>query len=119
MLRAWNKITKKRLIRKVYQLNAHDTKALISSISLTAVENQINLQYNYYGMFADMGVGKGVPLSAARSNTSSRKAKPWYSKTIFREVAKLSEILSRDFAIKAQAAITSEIKTTTKISLYA
>ncbi len=55
-----------------------------------------------------MGVGKGVPH--AKVELSNRKAKPWYSKTFYSQLMKLSEILQVKYREKAQMVIISEIE---------
>jgi hypothetical protein len=114
ILKAWNQITQRRLRAKAFKLGLADTRSLIASIDLSAIDNQINLRYNYYGMFVDMGVGKNAPLG----NQSKRKPRKWYSPTIYREVAKLSEILAKEAGENIQAAILSESIDSNTITLH-
>lgn len=65
-----------------------------------------------YGRFPDMGVGRGASLNERVLNRKfdryrnasgkmvgglSRKKKPWYSKTLYKEVARLSELLTGEY----------------------
>lgn len=65
-----------------------------------------------YGRFDDMGVGSGVSINGRVLNRRfdryrdsdgkmqghlARKKKPWYSKTLYREIAKLSDLLQKEY----------------------
>lgn len=73
--------------------------------------NKIQLSFLYWGTFVDMGVGKGTKLNDVADNSSARRlqgrghgrrrAKKWYSKTMEREVFKLSRILEDKYGILA------------------
>jgi hypothetical protein len=115
VLKAWSEISKKRLQRNLYTLDANETKDLLNSIDFHVVDREITLQYNYYGMYVDMGVGKGVPLAKARSGGSTRKPKLWYTKTIWREVAILGDIIAKDFGVMLFTSVLVEGKTTDRI----
>ncbi len=117
VLKAWGEIAKERLADSVEKHRVTDTHALMASIDVAAATDQVHISYNYYGMFVDMGVGKGVKLGDVRFNAeqkragiggSRRKPKKWYSKTIFREVAKLGDILASHFGIMGAGAVLSE-----------
>jgi hypothetical protein len=73
---------------------------------------RIELAYLYYGLFVDMGVGKGTKSGDQRDNSDSRKlmgkvrgnareAKPWLSKTTPGQLYKLGDLLQIDAADRA------------------
>jgi len=116
VMKAWGEISQKILRRKLFQLGAVDTKKLMFSTQVSdPINNQIKLQYDYYGMFVDMGVGNGASLSNQKQ--TRRRPKKWYSPTIWREVAKLSELLMSEHAINLQAGILYETKLPKGITL--
>lgn len=76
----------------------------------------ILISFLYHGSFTDWGVGKGVSiedvavLSKSRGLTGridgqKRRPKKWYTKTIFYEVRRLSEILSEKYGINVRYAV--------------
>jgi hypothetical protein len=89
---------------KMLQLQVHDTFELANSFIHHIIGQaggditRIEFAYNYYGKFADMGVGKGVSLMEQRQGQSTRQAKPWYSKTFLREVRKLAIIIGNRYS---------------------
>ncbi len=69
-------------------------------------------KFSKYGRFPDMGVGNGTSLNERVLNRKfdkyrnssgkstgglKRRKKPWYTKTLYREVAKLSDLLRREY----------------------
>lgn len=92
-------------VEKCYQMKLHFSYQLIESFRhemITASGGDIAkvvFAFNYYGKFADMGVGKGVTISERSS--SNRTPKPWLSQTFLLEVRKLGHILARDYADQA------------------
>ena len=69
----------------------------------------IQLSFNYYGKFIDMGVGKGTRIGGVRENKTSRylegrmlgnkrAPKKWYGKTFYAEVATLKELMAKEYA---------------------
>jgi hypothetical protein len=111
LYKAWGAITVENLRESAMKKDVHDSLSLIDSIEWNLVEDAIHVMYNYYGMFPDMGVGKGVPISEVRSSDNKRRPKKWYSKQMYREVARLSEILGDYFGDHAMHAVLSERKT--------
>ena len=111
---AWAEIVIERWERKIKQLRIRHTGSLLQSFhqhvntQSNGNPDRIILTFNYYGKFVDMGVGKGVPH--AKVELSNRKAKPWYSKTFYSQLMKLSEILQVKYREKAQMVIISEIE---------
>jgi hypothetical protein len=92
-------------MEKCYQMKLHFSYQLMESFRhemITASGGNIAkvvFAFNYYGKFADMGVGRGVKI--ADRGMSNRKAKPWLSQTFLLEVRKLGHILARDYADQA------------------
>ncbi|MES2808784.1 MAG: hypothetical protein V4619_09185 [Bacteroidota bacterium] len=104
--------------------------ALWKSLAYELVQNggdveAVIIKFKQYGRFVDMGVGRGVPVgvrgtpafSKSRKDNGQlhkygRKAKLWYSKTKYREVAILRQILVASYGKKTLAEFESEfIKT--------
>lgn len=110
LYKAWGAITVENLQESAMKYDVHDTVALIESLEWQLVEDAIHILYNYYGMFPDMGVGKGVPISEVRESDNGRRAKKWYSKQMYREVARLGELLQQHFGDLAAHAVLSERK---------
>jgi hypothetical protein len=89
--RQWLEIAVKEIRGKLMKMKVHDSYALINSVSgeIQAVsggdKHKASLLYNYYGIFPDMGVGKGVPkdevalqkMLEGGSRHSGRRRKPW------------------------------------------
>ena len=70
---------------------------------------RIEFAFNYYGKFVDMGVGRGVTLDDVRAGNTSRKPKPWYSRTFYGEVRKLSALLAEKYARKGALIVVENI----------
>lgn len=102
---AWADITIQRWESKIVKLNIVETSALLKSftshVSQDAKGNpeKIIFTFLYYGIFPDMGVGKGV--SYGQVGDSNRKAKPWYSRQFTAEVHKLAELMAEKYGQKA------------------
>lgn len=79
------------LAESIWKRDVMHTHALYAEIDWNVVADTIHILYNYYGMFPDMGVGKGVSISEVRGGNHNRKRKVWYSITMYREVARLAE----------------------------
>lgn len=91
----------------------------------------VQVSFNKYLRFVDMGVGKGMPVGSRRAlgdskylskrerngqlKKMSRRAKPWYGKTKASQTFKLRELLIRDYGINLVQEIERGI--TTKIDL--
>lgn len=103
-LKAWADIVIERWQKRMKKLKIGNSNALLrsfmSSIEVDANGNaqKIAFTYLYYGIFPDMGVGKGVPLD--KIATSNRTPKPWKNAVVSREVSKLQEILVARYGTK-------------------
>lgn len=99
----WAEIVVKIWEEKMLQLEISDTFQLANSFAFHVIGNaggdvqRIEFAFNYYGMFVDMGVGRGMKL-AERFAGSRRQPKPWYTKTFMREVKKLGYIIAEKYA---------------------
>lgn len=95
------------LIKVMLKKQVGRTGALQSSLHYThqysgAEIGAVKFQFLYYGVFTDMGVGNGQKLGDVKGNQviyretgiKGRKAKMWYSKTIFPEANTLAQILA-------------------------
>lgn len=86
------------LKERIWKLDVMHTHALYSELEAKDVQDTIRLLYNYYGMFVDMGVGKGVALN--KVGQLNRRQKKWYSKTIYREVARLADYVAKQTGLR-------------------
>jgi hypothetical protein len=77
-----------------------------------------------YGRFVDMGVGRGTTLNervlirkfdtyrdseGKMTGRIARKKKPWYTKTFYREMAKLADLYKSNYANKLVSAVESSL----------
>lgn len=112
---AWMDITEKIFRRKILMLDIWNTGALYDSLEHQAFLNsngfpeKVDFLYKYYGIFSDMGVGKGVSVGTPGNVPTTRKAKPWKSKVLFAQVQRLSEILSNKYSIIGASIISENI----------
>lgn len=101
-------------IEKIYQMRIHFSYQLLESFRhemITASGGDVAkviFAFNYYGKFADMGVGRGVKISERAM--SNRKQKPWLSQTFLLEVRKLGHILAEQYASDAVLYIVENIE---------
>ena len=86
------------LRERIWKLDVMHTHSLYSTLEAKDVQDTIRLLYDYYGMFVDMGVGKHVPLN--KVGQLNRKQKKWYSKTIYREVARLADYVAKQTGLR-------------------
>ncbi|GAB2780267.1 hypothetical protein GCM10027275_24760 [Rhabdobacter roseus] len=70
------------------------------------------IRFNFYGRFADMGVGRGITLIERQTGRAltdgrspgriTRRPKPWFSQVWGRERHRLAEVAARDVARAVQ-----------------
>ncbi|WP_343524398.1 hypothetical protein [Pedobacter sp.] len=88
--------------------------------------DSVIVKFMQYGRFVDMGVGRGMSkgsrLELGESNFSKkrnrlgqllklrRKAKPWYSKTKWREVLRLRELLADNLSGRALGEVENALR---------
>jgi len=98
-----------------------------SIVSSGGSVQEVIVKFMQYGRFVDMGVGKGMPIGSQRKlgkkqysknrNGSgqllshNRKSKPWYSKTKYREIARLRELMADSLSDQAFSVIEGAIRT--------
>lgn len=96
----WGQITEERLSKSLDKYAVGITSNLKNSIKVDLRgETKAVLRYHLYGMFVDMGVGKGKKFSDADRlgrGRRGRRKKLWYSKQINKEVFALSVIMSNN-----------------------
>lgn len=100
----WAEIVIERWQKKIAKHKIGSTGALVRSFT-SAVEadakgdvQKITFTYLYYGMFVDMGVGRGTKYS--QRGTTKRQIKPWYSSVVRREIYKLGELMIEKHGVK-------------------
>lgn len=99
---------------KIRELKIHQTGDLYNSFISEVIRNsggdveRIIFTFRYYGKMVDMGVGKGITLDDL--GVGKRSPKPWYSKTLYSEVKKLSDLMAKDIAIQANKVIVTALK---------
>ena len=86
------------------------THEVISSLkftnnSLGDGDSTANFEFNYYGKFADMQVGRGRKLEDLKSNREvdraigqKRKNTKWLSKSLYTNIAALKQIMQEKYA---------------------
>lgn len=76
----------------------------------------VQLEFNFYGKFVDMGVGRGYKIEDVNANrdaysNNARRPKKWLSKTLYGEVLALREILGQSYADQGAQIIRDTIET--------
>lgn len=109
ILKEWADIVIQRWLSKINQLKVIDTTELLRSFTSQIYTDskgdpvKVVFAFLYYGIFPDMGVGRGVKYEDVP--TSNRQAKPWYSNQFHREVIKLGYLMAERYGEKAMEAI--------------
>lgn len=113
-LEKWLEFTLSNLRDNLRKLKIQDTGHLLASVQghLVAAAGgdvtKLSIAYAAYGMFVDMGVGRGMGAGIRKRDSDyqrvrdergqlhkySRKARPWSSKEVGRQTRKLSILLS-------------------------
>jgi len=107
----WAKYTAQRLQKSIARFKIGASGSLNYSIlyQLMGISGgdvgSIKHEFNYYGKFVDMGVGRGTKIESVMGNADiisliggkSRRPKRWLSKTYYAEVAELSSLLSAKY----------------------
>lgn len=112
---AWAKIVIERWEQKIQALRIGHSGNLAKSFVMHVFTQangdpqKIDFAFEYYGKFADMGVGRGVPLSKVESGNNYRKRKPWYSPVFFGQVKELARILADKYSMKGQLSIVTSV----------
>lgn len=124
----WAKILIQKWIRQLRIKKIGSSQELAGSFVSAVIKAsngdvaKIQLMYNEYGKFVDMGVGRGTTLSDVGSNRSLsklglilRKRKQWYSPTFLSEYNLLVKILETQYGIKVMNQLNFE--STVEISM--
>ncbi len=119
-VQAWADIVIKEWDKKAVALRIGSTGALVRSFVNHVLWNaggdmqKVEFVFEYYGKFVDMGVGRGVNLgnrdARIGAGLTSRRPKPWFTATFYKEVAKLRYILSERTAGNIQLMIVRNIE---------
>lgn len=106
------KIWRQKLIKyKVGFSNVSSTEKLYNSFVRHVVQEadgdmaRISFLFKEYGIFVDMGVGKDTPYGNSGDVITKRKRKPWFSRSLYAEVQKLQEHLSKMLGSEAAKTI--------------
>jgi hypothetical protein len=118
-VQAWADIVIKEFDNKVRLLHIHEGELVRSFVTHVLWHAGGNLQrvefaFEYYGKFVDMGVGRGVNLqnrdAMIGAGATSRRPKPWFTDTFYKQLAVLRGILSERLAQNTQLAIVRNIR---------
>lgn len=128
-LQLWVDIAGQKLQKALKRYKIGVTGNLAKSIATELIKNGGNAEkaifkFAAYGRFVDMGTGRefarGARGSAAFAkyrnengslkNKSRREPKPWYSKTMFREIKILSEKLLADMSEQALSTMAARMR---------
>lgn len=117
----WLRIAAERLQQSLIKKKVGDTGDLNYSMlydlkSALSDEPRLLHEFNYYGKFVDMGVGRGQKIEDVKTNADlykllkqGRRPKKWFSKTYYAEVQTLVKLLSERYGIDAQHIIIENI----------
>lgn len=104
MAEKWAGYVIERWIRKIQSLDIGSTgellKSLESQVTVDANGNpeKVTFLFLYYGIFVDMGVGRGVKFG---QSSDRRKRKPWYSSVFMKQVAVLGRKMAERYGYDA------------------
>jgi hypothetical protein len=111
----WTAILIDRLKKQIVKKNIGQSGELLKSFVSNIIRNsngnpqRIEVMFNFYGRFVDMGVGNGQSLSGVARTQNNRnrvatakrrRPKKWYAPTRAAEERELAKILVREFGIK-------------------
>ncbi len=123
LIENWARITLEYLKQNLFKYKIGVTESLKNSLKYTIVKDsqnwtqRVTFEFNLYGRFVDMGVGKGVSLGGAREvkimrralnqrgNGIGRKPKPWEAKGFAAQSFRLQELIAE----LLQQTITTEV----------
>lgn len=114
-VQAWADIVITIWLNKIEQMRIQDTHQLADSFSNHVISHangdvqRIEFAFNYYGKFVDMGVGRGFTIDEVNSPNNKRKPRPWYSRSFYSEVRKLSALLAQKYARKGALVVIENI----------
>ena len=130
MVADWSAYLKNDLAKMLVKKKIGNTGSLAASVKYHIVSDsdgpvKVVFEFNHYGKFVDMGVGRGQKLGDVKGNAEimraagikGRKAKKWYSKTIFPEANTLALLLKEQYGIKAIELINDSIQSTINMTM--
>lgn len=125
----WGRYSLSDLQKSIKSRSMGRTHELISSLkftnnSLGDGDSTANFEFNYYGKFADMQVGKGRKIEDLKSNREvylaigqKRKNTKWLSKSLYTNIAALKQIMQEKYAEDAGQIIREGISNHINISM--
>jgi hypothetical protein len=85
--------------------------------------SSVSINFNYYGKFVDMGVGRGHKIESVKSNRDvysliggGRRPKKWLSKTLYGEIAALREIMAIHYGEEGAQIVKETISQTIQLA---
>lgn len=117
----WAPIAHQEIVAKLRQLKVHDTFELINTLKVTidALSGgdmiKATVMYRYYGIYPDMGVGRGVGGGDTDVNKligGTRKPKRW-TREIAAQRHRLIELVYEAYANRSGEALAGLIKDVT------
>jgi hypothetical protein len=111
---AWANITIKEWRKKLQKMKIHSSGALAGSFQKHIIVSskgdfaKIVFLYRQYGAYIDMGVGNGQKIGnisenklarrlEGRNAVTRRRAKKWYSKTLYHEIIALADLIAKKY----------------------
>lgn len=125
----WGRYSLSDLQKSIKSRGMGRTHQLITSLKFTNNsggdgDSTANFEFNYYGKFADMQVGKGRKIEDLKSNREvynaigqKRKNTKWLSKSLYTNIAALKQIMQEKYAQNAGQIIREGISNTINISI--
>lgn len=104
MAERWADIVIERWIRNINAMGIGSSGELLKSLQAHVTNDaegnpaKITFAFLYYGVFVDMGVGRGVKFGQESGNG---KRKPWYSNVFMKEVSTLGRLMADRYGYDA------------------
>lgn len=111
----WLTILIQKFQDKVEKLGITDTRDFVNSFMGEVIANaggdisRIELAFNYYGKFPDMGVGKGITLADV-GKKGIRKPRRWFNPVFWPQFKCLLHILTKNTAQRGALIVIENIK---------
>jgi len=121
----WLKIAVKEIRTRIKKLRVHESGELYRTLhgSIHEISKgdryRAALLYNYYGIFPDIGVGKGVPKDEVRLQKllqGGRRAKPW-TRAVAHQSHRFGDIMRDAYGRFASEAIAGSLQRKVVIDL--
>lgn len=120
-VQAWADIVLKEFDKKVRMLHIHEGNLVNSFIAHVLWHaggdlQRVEFAFEYYGKFVDMGTGRGVNMNNRDAmigvGATTRRPKPWFTDTFYKQLAVLRGILSERLAQNTQLMIVRNVRDT-------